>query len=182
MEQINANMEIALLLLKGKNHAREIARKLNISHTMARHRLDALLKQNAVDFSIEGKNKAYFLKNTAEAKAYAIIAEKYALIGALHKYPELRGIIEKVMADSRVRLALLFGSYAKGLAKKDSDIDIYIETEDTKIKRELQLSDSRLSVKIGKYNKDSLLIKEIEKSHIIIKGAELYYEKSKFFG
>lgn len=182
MEQINANMEITLLLLKGKSHIREIARKLNISHTMARHKLDALLKDNVVDFAVEGKNKTYFLKNTAEARAYAIMAEKYALVKALHKYPELRGVEGKVMADSRIKLALIFGSYAKDIAKKDSDIDIYIETEDTGIKKEIQLSDSKLSVKIGKYNKGSLLIKEIEKNHIVIKGAELYYEKSKFFG
>ncbi len=182
MEQINANMEIALLLLKGKSHIREIARKLNISHTMARHRLDALLKENVVDFATEGKNKAYSIKNTAEARAYAIMAEKYALVKTLHKYPELRGITDKLMTDNKIRLALIFGSYAKGIAKKDSDIDIYIETEDTGIKKEIQLSDSRLSIKIGKYNKDSLLIKEIEKNHVILKGAELYYEKSKFFG
>lgn len=182
MELINANMEIMLLLLKGKSHAREIARKLNVSHTMARHRLDALLKENVVDFSIEGKNKAYFLKSTAEARAYAIMAEKYALVKALHRYPELRGVTDKVAVDSRIKLAIIFGSYAKGIAKKDSDIDLYAETEDTSIKKEIQLSDSRLSVKIGKYNKDSLLIKEIEKSHVILKGAEQYYEKSKFFG
>jgi len=182
MEQINANMEIAFLLLKGKSHIREIARKLNISHTMARHKLDALLKENVVDFATEGKNKAYFLKNTAEARAYAIMAEKYALVKALHRYPELRGFTDKVMADDRIKLAIIFGSYAKGIAKKDSDIDLYIETEDIKLKKEIQLSDSKLSVKIGKYNKESLLIKEIEKNHIILKGAELYYEKSRFFG
>ena len=40
---------------------------------------------------------------------------------------------------------------------------------------------SRLSIKIGKYNKDNLLIKEIEKNHVIIKGVEIFYEKYKIF-
>ena len=42
--------------------------------------------------------------------------------------------------------------------------------------------DSRLSVKIGRYDKESLLIKEIQKSHIVIKGVEEYYEKTELLG
>lgn len=30
------------------------------------------------------------------------------------------------------------------------------------------------------YNKESLLIKEIERNHVIIKGIEIYYEKINF--
>jgi hypothetical protein len=67
------------------------------------------------------------------------------------------------------------------LAKKDSDIDIYIDTKDSKIKEDIEHIDSKINVKIGNYNKDSTLIKEIEKNHVIIKGIEEYYEKSKFF-
>ena len=78
-------------------------------------------------------------------------------------------------------MALIFGSYAKSIEKKDSDIDIYIDTEDRKLREEVNRLDSRLSVKIGKYDKSNLLIKEIEKNHIIIKGVELFYEKNKIF-
>jgi len=59
-------------------------------------------------------------------------------------------------------------------------IDIYIEVLDQKIKKELELCSSQLSVKIGKYDKKSLLIKEIEKNHVIIKGGEIFYGKYKF--
>ena len=90
-------------------------------------------------------------------------------------------IIEKIQNDKRIRLAILFGSYAKGLAKKDSDIDIFIETNNKKIKDDISLIDSKLSIKIGKYNKSNLLIKEIEKNHVIIKGGEYYYERNQFF-
>ena len=41
--------------------------------------------------------------------------------------------------------------------------------------------DSKLSIKIGKYDKNNNLIKEIEKNHVIIKGVDEYYEKNKFF-
>jgi predicted nucleotidyltransferase len=78
-------------------------------------------------------------------------------------------------------LALLFGSYAKGLEKDDSDSDLYIETKSKKTKEELESSDTRLSIKIGDYNQQSSLAKEIEKNHVIIKGVERYYEKTGFF-
>ena len=79
-------------------------------------------------------------------------------------------------------MAILFGSYAKGIAKKDSDIDIYIETENRKIKEELSIIDSKLSIKIGKFDTSSLLIREIVKNHVILKGIEEYYAKNKIFG
>ena len=72
---------------------------------------------------------------------------------------------------------MLFCSYAKGLAKKDSDIDIYIETKNRNVKKSIEDIHSKISVKIGIFDIKSLLIKEIIKDHIIIKGIEVFYEK-----
>ncbi len=182
MEQKDYKFEIVLNLLKHNNHIRGIARDLNTNHMIIQRKMQDLLKSNIVDFKEEGRNKVYFLKKTAEAYSYIIMAEQYNLTKILHNYPLLRNIIEKLQKDKRIKLAILFGSYAKGLAKKDSDIDIYIETEDRDIKKEYGITDSKLSIKTGKYNKEDNLIKEIEKNHIIIKGIEEYYEKNKFFG
>jgi predicted nucleotidyltransferase len=68
----------------------------------------------------------------------------------------------------------------RGTANKNSDIDVFIETKDRNLKKQLELLNSRLSMKIGDYDRESPLIKEIEKSHAIIKGAELFYEKIGF--
>ena len=78
-------------------------------------------------------------------------------------------------------MIILFGSYAKFIPKEDSDIDIYIETTENKVKNKLQELNSKLSIKIGKFDKDSLLIKEIIKNHIVVRGVEEYYEKAGFF-
>ena len=43
-----------------------------------------------------------------------------------------------------IKSVAVFGSYAKGLAKKDSDIDIYIETADKKLKRDIELINSKI--------------------------------------
>lgn len=181
MEQKNYNLEIVCLLLHGRAHARKIAASLGTSHMTVLRKLNALSNENVVDFVMEGKNKPYFLKKTTEAKAYVFMAENYRLVRAIELYPRLRAIISKIQKNCRVRMALLFGSYAKGIATRSSDIDIYVETEDRALRRELQLIDSKLSIKIGKYEKESPLIKEIEKNHVILKGIEKYYEKNKFF-
>ena len=181
MEQKDYKIEIVNELLKNEIHAREIAKKLNINHMNINRKIKELEKENIVDFKEEGKNKVYFLKKTIEAKIYVFKAENYKLIRLLNKYPELRGIIEKIQKDKKIKLAIIFGSYAKGISKSDSDIDIYIDTMDKKIKEGVSLIDSRLSIKIGKYNRSNLLIKEIDKNHVIIKGVEQYYDKNKFF-
>ena len=70
---------------------------------------------------------------------------------------------------------------AKGLSKEDSDIDIYINTKDVKLKKKIEQISDLISVKIGLFNPEDLLIKEIIKNHVIIRGAEEYYDKIKFF-
>lgn len=182
MEQKDYKMEIIGALLQERGHIRGIAQKLGTNHMLVARKIRELAKENAVDFSWAGKNKSYFLKKTADARAYALMAESYKLTHALSRYPGLRGIVERIQKDKKVRMAVLFGSYAKGLATKDSDIDIYIETQSRSMKKELQIIDSKLSVKIGKYDRESPLIREIEKSHVIIKGIEDFYEKNRFFG
>lgn len=181
MEQKDYKSEIINELLKTPNHVRGIAKNLKINHMTVSRKINELLNDNAVDYRQEGKNKVFFLKKTTEAKNYAYATEHYNLLQTLKKYPYLRKIIESIQENKKIQLAILFGSYAKKIAKNDSDIDIYIETTDKKIKQDIELLNSKLSIKIGKYDKTNLLIKEIEKNHAIIKGVESYYEKNQFF-
>ena len=78
-------------------------------------------------------------------------------------------------------MIVLFRSYAKGHPKKDSDIDIYLETTNNKIKPKIQELNSKINIKVGKFDINSLLVKEIIKNHVIIRGVEDFYEKNKFF-
>ena len=144
-------------------------------------RLKELLEENVVDYKQEGKNKKYFLKKNIEARSYVFKTEHYKLVRLLKKYSFLRSIVENVQKDDRIKLAVLFGSYSKELAGKTNDIDIYVETENRNIKKELELINSKLSVKIGKFDLSSLLIKEIIKNHVILKGVEEFYTKNEFF-
>lgn len=178
MKQKSYKLRIILELLKGKKHVRALAKALKTNPMTISRKIKELYDTNAVDYVKEGRNKVFFLRETTEARGYVLMAEQYKLLQLLAKHGTMRMIIRKIRKDERITLAVLFGSYAKGLEHSDSDIDIYVDSTNRQIKRDLQLIDSKLSVKLGKYDRKSLLIKEIVKNHVIIKGVEEFYEKS----
>jgi predicted nucleotidyltransferase len=174
-------MEIILTLVNGKNHLREIARQIEESHSTILRKINELLLENVLDYEISGKNKIFFLKKNLKSRNYVYSAELYKLSQFLNKNPEVGIIIEDLKKNISSEIVLLFGSYAKGIAKSNSDIDIYLETNNINLKKRLEELNSQLSIKIGKFDKTSLLIKEIIKNHVIINGFEEYYEKVGFF-
>jgi len=181
MEQksLGNDFEIIGCLITKEGHIRELARNTELNHMAVKRIVDSLLEENIIDFRISGKNKIFFLKNNLESRNKILEYEfrKQTLI--INKYPVLRPIFEKIIINKNVELALLFGSYAKEKPHKDSDIDIYLETKSTSLKRDVEAINSRISVKISNFDNGSLLIKEIINNHIIIKGFEKYYEKTK---
>ena len=177
----NLEYEIILVLLRNKAHLREIARILGESHSTILRKINELVKENILDYKKEGKNKVFFIKNNLQAKNYVYSAEIYKLNKLLKKYPELSIIFEDIKKNFSKGMIILFGSYAKDTPKKESDIDIYLETNDNKIKNKIRELNSKLSIKIGKFETESLLIKEIIKNHIIIRGLEDFYERIDFF-
>ena len=177
----NIELEIILILIKNRSHLREIARTLDESHSTILRKINELMRENVLDYKTEGRNKIFFIKNNLKAKNYVYSAEIYKLSRLLNTYPKLGIIFEDIKKNLSKGMIILFGSYAKGIAKEDSDIDIYIEITNNEIKRKLQELNSKLSIKIGEFDTESLLIKEIIKNHIIIRGVEEFYEKNKFF-
>ncbi|MDP3027192.1 MAG: nucleotidyltransferase domain-containing protein [Nanoarchaeota archaeon] len=177
----NLDLEIILALLKNKAHLREIARILNESHSTILRKINELVKENVLDYNKEGKNKVFLIKNNLKAKNYVYSAEIHKLNILLRKHPELSIIFEDIKKNFSKGMIILFGSYAKGIPKKDSDIDIYLETIDNSLKIKIKAINSKLSIKIGKFDTKSLLIKEIIRNHIIIRGLENFYERVEFF-
>ncbi len=180
MEQ-KLDLDILDKLLKKRFHARALAEKLGTNHMTVSRKLMSLLESNVLDYEVEGRNRLFFIKKSIEARNWAMMTELHRLNRLLGEYPQLRNTIDYIQSNKDVRLAILFGSYAKGIAKKGSDIDLYVETDDKKLKNALEKFSTKLSVKIGEFDRDSLLIKEIEKNHVIVKGVERYYDKVEFF-
>jgi len=172
----NLTNKIIALLLKEDLHPRAIAKKLAANHVTVLRKLRNLEQENVVDFRREGKNKTYTIKRSIEGRNAAMIAELYKQSMVVSRYPALRGIFAAAHEMPDIPLALLFGSYAKGLATKESDIDIFLETADPARKKQLEQKHSLLSVKTGRFDTDDLLVREIIKDHVIIRGVELYFE------
>ena len=166
----NLTNEIVALLTREDLHTRAIADQLRSNHATVLRKLRDLTEDNIVDFRIEGKNKVFNLKRTMEGRNAAMIAEIYKQSSIVSKYPVLRGIVQAIQEMPEIPLAILYGSFVKGLATKGSDIDIYIETSDTQMKKLLEKKHSSISVKIGKFDTSNLLIREMMKDHIIIRG------------
>ncbi|HOU80466.1 MAG TPA: nucleotidyltransferase domain-containing protein [Methanoregulaceae archaeon] len=177
----NLTNEIILVLMHGPLHTRGIAESLRKSHATLIRRLQEMVEENSIDFRFEGKNKVYFLKKSLEGRNAVIIAEMYRQSQLIAAYPQVRGIIRAILDLQEVRLALIFGSYAKGTAHERSDIDLFIETENRTLKKSLEDQFSALSIKIGLFTTEHPLIREIVNDHIIVKGVEEYLEKTKLF-
>mgnify|MGYP001573245534 CR=1 FL=1 len=177
----NIDFEVILRLLKSEIHLRELSKEIKVPHSTLARRLAFLRNKLVIDYRVEGKNYIYFLRKNMIALKAAINAENYKFIKTVEKYKLLLSVFEQVVNTSGCSLIILFGSYAKGIPKEESDIDIYIETQDKKIKERIENLYPNLSIKIGIFDKEDLLIKEIIKNHVIIRGAEIYYEKFGFF-
>jgi len=178
----NLNSDTILLLLRGESHVRGIAKQLKEPHSTILRRLNRLLKENVLDYKVEGKNKVFFIKKNLKANAYIFSAEHYKLTQLLKKYPDLSVIVEDILKKCDEKLIIIFGSYAKFAARTDSDIDVFVETENRRTKEELESIHSKINVKIGGFDPSSPLIREIMKNHVILRGVEDFYGKIKFFG
>ena len=179
MEQKLYN-KILLNLLKGENHLRQMAKDLKLNHMTVKRALDYLVKENVLDVKEQGRNNVFSIKRTLEAKNFVLTAEIYKFNKFIKRHPELRQDVIK-LGKLPERMIVIFGSYAKEAETKESDIDIYIETESNKAKQAAEKINRKFSVKIGAYDRNSILIKEIEKDHVIVKGFEKFYEQNKIF-
>ena len=183
MTQIKVNYayEVLLLLLKKEMHQRELAKELKTSLTRIQSILTELGNINVLDYKEEGKNHIYFIKKNLVSKSLILNAENYKLAKLLRKYTFLEPLFKDVADKCHDKMIVLFGSYAKLNPKDDSDIDIYIDTTDKTIKMAVNNINEKISAKLGEFNKEDLLIQEIIKNHIIIRGGETFYEKLGFF-
>lgn len=177
MKQISYN--IIEQLLKKESFPRELARELKTNPMSVIRCLHQLTNDNIVSYRQVGKSKVYSLKKTQEAFTYACMAEHYKRLKLFKKYPAMAVLAEDILKATSSGLIIIFGSYAKSNAKKDSDIDLFVETADKKEK--LERIHSGLSVKTGLFEAESILMREIVKNHVILRGVEAYFGKIKVF-
>ncbi|ODS42411.1 MAG: hypothetical protein MSIBF_03550 [Candidatus Altiarchaeales archaeon IMC4] len=176
------HLQVLSLFTKGfdrGHYIREVQKLLKISPRTAQLILDTLEKKAVIESKTMGKIKMYKLKKNMITREYLIITEEYKKISFLEKNPIISNVIEKITPCIR-GVGVVFGSYAKGTQKENSDIDIFIagEYDKDEIDEISELYGVNISVKrypletfkrgIG----SDVLLKEIAGDHIVISQVE----------
>lgn len=160
-------------------HGRGLINKVNLSQKAIALTLEELENQGILKSQKKGNMKHFRLNllNT-EIKAMLQITELTKKINFFLKHRKLANIFNE---DNRI--VGVFGSYAKGTQKEDSDIDIFIIGK--KRKGEYENKGNLLGLKISiKYlsekefglllRKKNALLKEMLENHVLIFGAEKF--------
>lgn len=169
-------------------YASDIAKNLKLNQKTVSNYLNKLEKENLVKSKLEGRNKIFYLKLDDNHKSKAFIHEIEAkkTLQFLSKHFK----IKELLAELDIKAPfLIFGSYAKGLETKESDIDIFI-AGDYNEKEVRKLSDLySIEIQVHVMTKknfkeaarsDNITFKEIIKDHIIIQDYDFFIKI--FFG
>jgi len=160
-------------------YIREVQRLLKISPRTAQLILDDMEKKAVLESYTKGKIRLYKLRRTVEARDHIIFTETYKRIKFAEKSLKAKEIIDR-LAPKIDGIGLIFGSYAKGIEKKDSDIDVLIAGTYDKKEFERASSICRVKLDVKNYplglfkselNKD-ILIREALDNHVILFGSE----------
>ncbi|MEM3555963.1 MAG: nucleotidyltransferase domain-containing protein [Candidatus Micrarchaeia archaeon] len=162
-------------------YIREVQKLLGISPRTAQLILEDLERKAVLESHKKGKIKIYKIKKSQTAEGYLTLAEIYKKISFLESNLLIREIVEKITPHIE-GILVIFGSYAKGVQKKSSDLDIFIagSYNDNAIKKISNLYGIKVNVKnypmklFKKKIKESILLKEITDNHIIISGADVF--------
>jgi len=179
----NRNNELEVLSLfrgnyKSRFYLREISKISKLPLKTCQNTLLLLEKSKILKSKIEGKNKYFSLNlENIKTKSYLQQAEIYQTDLFIEKYPQFKIFLKAFKTTVPI---IVFGSFAKFTADKDSDLDLLVISE-----KELKLSFHLLpfnphEINMGEktflraVDQQEDLIKEIEENHIILNNHSFY--------
>ncbi|MBD3203882.1 hypothetical protein GF327_06285 [Candidatus Woesearchaeota archaeon] len=178
----NIQLKILSKLIFRKYYLRELSGEINeIPSTILRN-FNLLIKNNIVDSYTEGKNKYFFLPKRLYSYYLIKLAENYRTIQFLEKHRDKIALFTDIFKLSvNCSDVIIFGSFAKSLEKKKSDLDLLIN-EGKIIKSKISDLGKKYNIEINpkifkSIDYNNYVIREIIKHHIILKGGNFIYEK-----
>jgi uncharacterized protein len=180
------SLQVLTLFTNGFNreyYIREVQRLVKISPRTSQLILEDLENKGILESKLRGKIKTYKLQLNETTKRYLILVEQYKILSYLKNNNFIKEIIEKISPNIN-GIGLIFGSYAKGIEKKDSDLDIFIageynKEEIKKISKNYGLDISIKCYPIKTFEKNisqDFLLKEVLKNHILFSNTELFIQ------
>lgn len=177
------NKEFDILALYTKDYTvkyylREISRLTKTPLKTCQNILRNLEREKILKSKVDGKNKYFSLNlDNILVKSAILKAELHKTEIFLNKYPEFKIFLKSVNTNS---LLIIFGSFAKSKADKNSDLDLFI-VSNSEEKLPFHLLPYKIHENILNENsfrkavlQKEILIKEIEESHIILNNHSSY--------
>lgn len=177
------NKELEVLVLFTGNYERdlylrEISKLSKIPLKTTQNILKSLEQNKILKSTQRGKNK-YFSLNRANMQTnfYILQTEIHKTEIFLERYPQFKTFLKEIAIHNPI---IVFGSFAKFTAGKNSDVDILtISEKEPKLPSHLlpnkiqviNLSESNFTESLEKQEE---LIKEIEENHIILNNHSFY--------
>jgi len=166
-------------------YVREVNRILEISPRTAQLILEDLEKKGIIVSEVRGKIKTYKLNMSEQTRRYLLLAEHYKTISFFNKQRLIKETIDKIKPYIK-GIGIIFGSYAKGLEKKESDIDILVvgKCNEPEINRISGVYGKEISIKIypprifSKNIRKDILLREVMESHIVFLGVEEFVNET----
>jgi predicted nucleotidyltransferase len=176
------HLQILSLFTRGFNkeyYIREVQKILGISPRTAQLILDDLEKKAVLESLVKGKIRTYKIKKSGIARDYLVFVEQYKKITFLGKQALVKEIVEKITRHIR-GVGLIFGSYAKGTARKGSDLDVFVigSYDEKGVSEVSRLYGVEVNVKnypskiFGKSIQNDALVREVLDNHVIFRNAE----------
>jgi predicted nucleotidyltransferase len=179
----NRNNELEAISLfrgnyKARFYLREISKLSKLPLKTCQNTLTNLEKAKILKSKVEGKNKYFSLNlENIKTKSYLLRAEIYQTDLFIEKYSQFKIFLKSLKTTN---LIIVFGSFAKFTADKNSDLDLLTISE-----KGLKLPFHLLPFKLHQINmlektflkalkEQENLIKEIEENHIILNNHSFY--------
>jgi len=178
-QKINKELEI-IALYRGNYQVRLYLRQINnlskIPLKTCQNILNRLEKEKILKSKTEGKNKYFSLNlDNIQTKSYLLQAEIYKTDAFLEIYPNFKTFLKSIDNNN---LLIVFGSFAKLKAEKNSDLDMLVIGKEEPPFHLLpyKLHQIKLDEKtlIKAVKERETLIKEIEENHIILNNHSSY--------
>ena len=177
----NRELEVIALFTgnyKAEFYLRQIAKLAKLPIKTCQNVLSNLEKAKILKSKVEGKNKYFSLNlDNIQTKSYLLQAEIQKLDNFLSHYPQFKTFLKSIHTNIPI---IIFGSFARFKADKDSDIDLLVlSKEEQKFSRHLlpykfhQINLIEDSFKKA-LNEKEAVIKEIEENHIIFNNPSSY--------
>jgi len=162
---------------KARFYLREISKLSKLPLKTCQNVLNSLEKDKILKGKIEGKNKYFSLNlENIKTKSYLLQSEIYQTDIFIEKYSQFKIFLKSIKTN---KLIIIFGSFAKLIADKNSDLDLFIVSEKEELPFHLlpfkphQVNLSEKNFLKALENQENL-IKEIEENHVILNNHSLY--------